>query len=44
MDESSEVKPVLIGVITSDGLGSLQEVLNLGLVEVWIALVDELIQ
>ncbi|RWW01553.1 hypothetical protein BHE74_00024146 [Ensete ventricosum] len=44
MDESSEVKPVLIRVVSSDGLGGLKKVFDLGLIKVWIALVDELIE
>ena len=44
MDESSEMKPALIGVVSPNGLGGLQKVLDLGLVEVGIALVDELIE
>lgn len=44
MDESSEVKPVLIWVVSADGLGGLKKVFDLGLIKVWIALVDELIE
>jgi len=44
VDESGEVEPVLVGVVLADGLGGLEEVLDLGHVQVRVAVVDELVE
>lgn len=44
MDEGSEVKPILIRVVSANDFGGLEKVFDLGLIEVRIALVDYLIQ
>lgn len=44
VDKCSEVKPILVRVVPSDGLGGLEEMLNLGLVEVRVPLVDKFIE
>ena len=44
VDEAGEVEPVLVGVVLADGLGGLEEVLDLGHVQVRVAVVDELVE
>lgn len=38
------MQPIFIGIILSDGLSGLQQVLDLRLIQVWIALIDYIIE
>lgn len=44
MNEASQVKPILIGVVFSDGFSSLEQVLDLGFIKVWVTLIHHIIQ
>lgn len=44
VDKSSQVQPILIGIIFPDGFSWLQQVLNLRFIQVWIAIIYYIIQ
>lgn len=44
MDEASQVQPVFIGIVFSDGFSRLQQVLNLRFIQVGITLIHKFIK